>query len=368
MKSALVPAALAVFAALVASRPVQNSAPSPSAAASPRPAVPATLLYPGEEKFLANVRQLTFGGQNAEAYWSADEKKIIFQSNEDRLPCDQIFTMNLDGSDRRMVSSGLGKTTCAFWFPSGDRILYSSTFGAGPGCPPPPDRSRGYVWSLDDYDIYTARPDGSDIRKLFGSPAYDAEATISRDGRKIVFTSAKDGDLEIYSCNSDGTGLTRLTHTPGYDGGPFYSDDGTKIVYRADHPQTPADLKSYRENLARGTYAPRSLEIRVMNADGSGDRAVTANGAANFAPYFFPDAKRIIFSSNLADPRGRDFDLFIIGTDGTGLTRVTTSPDFDGFPMFDRKGKRLLFASNRNGNKPRETNIFIADWVGDRGR
>ena len=260
---------------------------------------------PGEEKFLANIRQLTFGGQNAEAYWSADGKRIIFQSNDEgRLPCDQIFVMNADGSGKRMVSNGKGKTTCSYFFPSGDRILYGSTFRAGDACPPPPDRSRGYVWALDDYDIYTARPDGSDIRPLFSSPAYDAEATVSRDGRKIVFTSARDGDLEVYSMNADGSGVTRLTRTPGYDGGPFYSYDGRHIVYRADHPRSPEDLALYRENLARGTYAPKGLEIRVMNADGSGDHAVTANGAANFAPYFFPDGKRIIFSSNLRRPEG----------------------------------------------------------------
>lgn len=356
---------LAVAAALPTT-PTALTVPTPAALSAP--ATPASLLYPGEEKFLANVRQLTFGGQNAEAYWSADGKRIIFQSDDEgRLPCDQIFTMDADGKNRRRVSNGLGKTTCSYWFPSGDRILYASTFGAAAACPLPPDRSRGYVWALDDYDIYTARPDGTDIRKLFGSPVYDAEATISRDGRKIVFTSARDGDLEIYSMSSDGSGVTRLTSTPGYDGGPFYSDDGAKIVYRADHPTNAEDLARYRENLAHGSYAPRSLEIRVMNADGSGDHAVTDNGAANFAPYFFPDGKRIIFSSNIGDPRRRDFDLYVIGADGSGLTRVTFSPDFDGFPMFNREATRLLFASNRNGKKPRETNIFVADWVGARG-
>ncbi len=328
--------------------------------------VSAPLLFPGEERFLANIRQLTFGGQNAEAYWSSDGRRLIFQSDTGELPCDQIFTMNADGSNRRRVSNGQGKTTCAYWFPTGDRILYSSTFRLGAACPPRPDRSRGYVWALDDYDIYTARPDGSDIRLLFSSPAYDAEATISPDGRKIVFTSAMDGDLEIYTMNSDGSGVTRLTHTPGYDGGPFFSDDGTKIVYRADHPQTPEDLERYRENLARKTYSPRSLEIRVMNADGSNDHAVTSNGAANFAPFFFPGGHRIIFSSNLADPRGRDFDFFAINEDGTALARITFSPDFDGFPMFTADGQKLVFASNRNGKRPYETNIFVADWIGPR--
>jgi Tol biopolymer transport system component len=329
---------------------------------TPTPSAPA-LLAPGEEKHLANLRQLTFGGQNAEAYWSVDGSHLIFQSDEGKLPCDQIFTMKADGSDRRRVSNGEGKTTCAYFFPSGDRILYASTFRAGPACPPKPDRSRGYVWALDDYDIYSAKPDGTDVRPLFASPAYDAEATISPDGRTIVFTSARDGDLEIYTMNADGSNVQRLTHTPGYDGGPFFSDDGKKIVYRADHPATPEDLARYRENLARNTYSPRALEIRVMNADGSNDHAVTANGAANFAPYFLPGAKEIIFSSNLADPKGRDFDLYTIREDGTGLTRITFSPDFDGFPMLTRDGKRLVFASNRNGRQPHETNIFVADWI-----
>ncbi len=331
-------------------------------APDPTPPTP-SLLAPGEDKHLANIRQLTFGGQNAEAYWSVDGGRLIFQSDQETLPCDQIFTMKADGSDLRRVSNGEGKTTCAYFFPSGDRILYASTFRAGPGCPPRPDRSRGYVWALDDYDIYSAKLDGSDVRTLFSSPAYDAEATVSPDGRTIVFTSARDGDLEIYTMDADGSNVKRLTHAPGYDGGPFFSDDGRKIVYRADHPGTPEDLARYRENLARHTYAPRSLEIRVMNADGTNDHAVTANGAANFAPYFLPGGREIIFSSNVADPKGRDFDLYTIREDGTGLTRITFSPDFDGFPMLTRDGKRLVFASNRNGRQPHETNIFVADWI-----
>ena len=353
-------AAAAVALALAAA--VHAADPPPA----PTPAAPApSLLAPGEEKHLANIRQLTFGGQNAEAYWSADGTQLIFQSDEGTLPCDQIFTMKADGSDRKRVSNGQGKTTCSYFYPSGDRILYGSTFRASADCPPRPDRSHGYVWALDNYDIYSAKPDGTDIRPLFASPAYDAEATISPDGKTIVFTSARDGDLEIYTMNADGSNVKRLTHTPGYDGGPFFSDDGTKIVYRADHPTTPEDLARYRDNLARNTYAPRALEIRVMNADGSNDHAVTSNGAANFAPYFLPGGKEIIFSSNLADPKGRDFDLFTIREDGTGLTRITFSPDFDGFPMFTRDGKRLVFASNRNGKQPHETNIFVADWIGD---
>lgn len=355
-----------VAASALALAVVARAADIPPTPAPPTPTSSTqALLAPGEEKHLANLRQLTFGGQNAEAYWSADATRLIFQSDEGRLPCDQIFTMKADGSDRRVVSNGLGKTTCSYYFPSGDRIVYASTFRASPDCPPRPDRSHGYVWALDDYDIYSAKPDGSDIRLLFASPAYDAEATISPDGKTIVFTSARDGDLEIYTMNADGSSVKRLTNTPGYDGGPFFSDDGKKIVYRSDHPTTPEDLARYRENLARNTYAPRALEIRVMNADGSNDHAVTDNGAANFAPYFLPGNKKIIFSSNLADPKKRDFDLFTIREDGTGLERITFSADFDGFPMFTRDGKRLVFASNRNGKAPHETNIFVADWIGD---
>jgi TolB protein len=334
-----------------------------AAPSSPPGAAQPGLLAPGEEKFLANVRQLTFGGQNAEAYWSADGERLIFQSDAGGLPCDQIFTMRADGSERRRVSGGGGKTTCSYFFPDGDRLLYASTVQAGAECPPRPDRSRGYVWALDDYDIYTARADGSDLRLLFASPAYDAEATVSPDGRNVVFTSARDGDLEIYSMNADGSNVRRLTHKPGYDGGPFFSDDGRKIVYRADHPVTPEDLARYRENLTHRTYAPRALEIRVMNADGSNDHPVTNNDAANFAPYFLPGGKEIIFSSNLDDPKRREFDLYLIREDGTGLTRITFSPDFDGFPMLTRDGRRIVFASNRNGSQPRETNIFVADWV-----
>jgi len=334
-----------------------------SAATNGAAATAGVLLWPGEEKFLANVRQLTFGGQNAEAYWSADGKRLIFQSDEGKLDCDQIYTMNADGSDRRRVSTGGGRTTCSYFFPSGDRILYGSTRRAGEACPPKPDRSHGYVWALDDFDIWTAKADGSGAAPLFASPAYDAEATISPDGKAIVFTSARDGDLEIYTMDASGGNVKRLTHTPGYDGGPFFSDDGKRIVYRADHPAKPEDLAAYRENLARGVYAPRALELRVMDADGGNDHAITSNGAANFAPYFLPGGREIIFSSNMDDPKRRDFDLYLIRDDGTGLTRVTRAPDFDGFPMLTRDGKRIVWASNRNGTKPHETNVFVADWV-----
>ena len=244
-----------LLAAAAASTLAQGAGPASTPPPAPIPAP--GLLAPGEEKYLANVRQLTFGGQNAEAYWSADGTRLIFQSDEGKLPCDQIFTMKADGSDRHRVSTGKGRTTCSYFFPSGDRVLYASTFRASPACPPRPDRSHGYVWALDDYDIYSAKPDGSDIKTLFSSPGYDAEATISPDGKTIVFTSTRDGDLELYTMNADGSNVKRLTNTPGYDGGAFFSDDGKRIVYRADHPRRRRTSRATRRT-SRSTPMPRN--------------------------------------------------------------------------------------------------------------
>ena len=331
------------------------------------PAAPFTLPT---ETHLKNVRQLTFGGQNAEAYFSLDDKTLIFQHQGDGVPCDQIYTMPVDTPDGKpatpkLVSGGVGRTTCSYIFPSGDKILYSSTRAAGAECPPKPDYSQGYVWPIySAYDIYTAKLDGSNPQQLTKTPGYDAEATISRDGKKIVFTSMRNGDLDIYTMDADGSNVRQLTHELGYDGGPFFSFDGKKIVYRAEHPTTPEQIADYKGLLAKGLIRPGNLEIWVMDADGSHKHQVTHNGAANFAPFWHPDGKRIIFASNQADPKNaRDFDLYIINEDGTGQSRVTYHPDFDGFPMFTSDGKRLVWGSNRNGKVPHETNIFIADWV-----
>jgi TolB protein len=332
--------------------------------------VPANLLYPGEEKHLRNVRQLTFGGQNAEAYFSIDDKLLSFQHQGNGVPCDQIYTMPVDTPDGKpatpkLISSGKGRTTCSYIFPSGDRLLYSSTDATNPECPPKPDYSHGYVWPIySSYKIYTAKLDGGDRKLLTDAPGYNAEATISRDGKRIVFTSTRNGDLDIYSMNADGSNVKQLTHELGYDGGPFFSPDGTKIVYRAEHPKTPEEIADYKALYAQGLIRPGNLEIWVMDADGSHKRQVTHNGAANFAPFFYPDGKRIIFASNQANPKsGRDFDLYIINEDGSGQERITYFADFDAFPMFTSDGKRLVWASNRNGKEPHETNVFIADWV-----
>jgi Tol biopolymer transport system component len=331
---------------------------------------PASLTTPEEQTHLKNVRQLTFGGQNAEAYFSADDKQLIFQHQGAGVPCDQIYSISVATADgrpaaQRLLSTGKGRTTCSYFFPDGKRILFSSTHAASADCPPKPDYSRGYVWPIyDTYRIYTANPDGSGLKLLANAPGYNAEATITRDGKHIVFTSTRNGDLDIYTMDADGKNVKQLTHELGYDGGPFWSYDGKKIVYRAEHPQTPEQIADYKGLLGKGLIRPGNLEIWVMNADGSNKHQVTHNGAANFAPYWLPDGRRIIFASNQADAKnGRDFDLYLINEDGSGQERITYHPDFDGFPMFTSDGKRLVWASNRKGKEPHETNIFLADWA-----
>jgi TolB protein len=345
--------AMKVFAALIAFFALLAQAPPPKD------------LRTEEEKHLRNVRQLSFGGENAEAYFNSDGTQLIFQSRRDGLKCDQIFVMNADGSNPHMVSTGKGRTTCSYFFPDGKHILYSSTHAASSECPPPPDYSKGYRWAIyPTYEIYVANPDGSDPHPLTHRQGYNAEATISPDGKRIVFTSTRNGDLDIYAMDSDGNNVKQLTHELGYDGGPFWSRDGQWIVYRANHPQAQQEIAEYKDLLKQNLIRPTRLDLWVMRADGTGKRQVTQNTAANFAPYFFPDGKRIIFSSNFADPKGMgNFELFAVNVDGSNLERITFSPAFDGFPMFSPDGKKLAFSSNRNASRPHETNVFIADWV-----
>ncbi len=334
------------------------------ASAFTRPIKTPVVVAAPEEKHLRNITQLTFGGENAEAYFSADGRRLIFQSTRDGRGCDQIYTMNVDGSNVKMISTGTGRTTCSYFFPNLGRILYSSTHLGNKDCPPRPDFSQGYVWAIyPSYDIFTARPNGSELKQLTNAPGYDAEATVSASGKKIVFTSTRDGDLDIYSMDANGRNVRRLTNEIGYDGGPFYSRDGRQIVYRAYHPQSEKDKADYLGLLKANLIRPTTLELWVMNADGSNKRQITRNGTANFAPYFFPDGKRIIFASNMDDPKGRNFDLYAINVDGSGLERITDNDTFDGFPMFSPDGKKLVFASNRNAKNRGETNVFIADWV-----
>jgi TolB protein len=331
----------------------------------PLPAVPRA-----REHHLQNIVQLTFDGDNGEAYFSPDGRKLIFQSSRGGYGCDKIWTMNIDGSDKRMVSPDHGANTCSFFLPDG-RIVFSSTSHLPGACPPrpqPPPGSR-YVWPLFPYDIYIADADGSNARRLTDNPKYDAEPVVSADGGKIVFGSQREGDFDVYIMNSDGSDLRRLTDRVGYDGGPWFSPDGSKIVWRAWYPETEAEKLQWKDAMEHDYIVAVPLDIWVMNADGSHKRLLVRNGATNWAPSWHPDGKRIIFSSNVDDWRpdigqyGHNFELYIINLDGTGLERITNNTTFDSFPMFSRDGKKLVWASNRNPNKPHETDIFIADWA-----
>jgi Tol biopolymer transport system component len=323
-------------------------------------------LHRTGDRHLGKIRQLTFGGENAEGYFSFSGKELVLQSTRDSFPCDQIFIFDLKSGETRLASAARGKNTCSYFLPGDREILLSSTHHRGPECPPPPDYSRGYVWPLEDYDIFVfpATPGGAAVatRRLTNTPGYDAEATVSPDGKRIIWTSVRDGDLDLYSMNVDGTDVRRITSAVGYDGGAFYSPDSKRIVYRSHAPGTPEAIAKYKELLAANLVAPSNLEIMVANADGSNARAITANGAANFAPYWHPDGKRILFASNMDDPKGRDFDIFMIRDDGTGLEKVVADSTFDGFPVFSPDGRKLVFASNRNSKTRGETNLFIADW------
>ena len=366
--------ALAVATTLVAAvafpqhpAPQAQSDRAPAGAASHgAPALAGPAVIHPEEMHFRNLRQITFGGQNAEGYWSPDGRKIIYQrmNEAEGVMCDQEYVVDLASGESLRVSNGQGRVTCGYFLDGGRRVLYASTHLADAACPPPADHSKGYSWPmLAGYDIVSHALDGSDFRRLTDTPGYDAEATLARDGKAIVFTSLRDGDLEIYTMAPDGTRVERLTHEPGYDGGPFFSHDGKRIVYRRDAHSDAASLARYQELLAQNLYRPGTLEVWLMDADGRNKRQVTKLGAASFAPYFHPDGKRIIFSSNYPNPRGRAFDIYMIGDDGNGLERVTSEPTFDGFPMFSPDGKMLVFASNRGGKTPGETNLFVVDWV-----
>ena len=355
------PAALAAALLLAA---CGSAADSPDSAADSAAAAPVVTIEPeaAEQPYLANLRQLTFGGENAEAYWSANGEYITFQSTRDGRTCDQQYVMRADGSDVKQISVG-GKTTCGFFYNNDSRVFFAATHHADSACPPRPDPSQGYVWPLDKYDIYTSNPDGTDLQRLTNYGVYTAEGVLSPDGKSIVFTSTKDGDLDIYTMNVDGTNVKQLTNTRGYDGGPWWSPDGTKIVYRAHHPSDSAELAEYDRLLAQDIIRPCKVELFVMNSDGSNQTQITTLGGANFGPTWTPDGQRIIFSSNHTNPRSRDFNLYVVNLDGSNLTQITTHPEFDGFPMFSPDGTKLIWASNRNAKVEGETNVFVADWV-----
>lgn len=334
-----------------------------------------SLLFAGESNF-KNIKQLTFGGNNAEAYWSFDNKQLIFQSDWSKINnqgCDQIYIMNADGTpvndstQYQLVSTGKGRTTCSYFLPDG-KIIFASTHEGGHSCPESEMFSGGrYVWPLfDSYDIYVADSDGKNTKVLIGGKGYDAEATVSPDGKFIIFTSTRSGDIELWRYEISTGNLLQLTNELGYDGGAFFSQDSKKIVWRASRPQGE-DADSYKKLLKEGYVEPKALNIFIADIDGSNVKQVTNLAGANWAPYFHPSGNKILFCSNhhSIDKGGRIFNIFMIDTDGSNLKQITFSDTFDAFPMFSHDGKKIVFASNRNTKKipSRDTNVFIADWV-----
>jgi TolB protein len=317
-----------------------------------------------KERHFGELEMLTDGNENAEAYFSRDGKRLSFQSNRPPYGCDQIYAMPVAGGPAELVSTGAGRTTCAYYAGPDDRyIIYATTALADAACPPEPDHSHGYVWAVyPQYDIVRLDVKSRDLVRLTSTPGYDAEATLSPDGRTILFTSDRDGDLDLYTMDLDGGNVRRLTTTPGYDGGAFFSPDGKKIVYRGDHPADEAKLAAYRDLLAKGLVRPSLMEIWVMDADGGNQKQVTNLGCASFAPFFHPSGEKIIFSSNYPDPRGREFEIWLVNLDGTGLEQVTFSPEFDGFPIWSPDDSTFVFCSNRHNGKPGETNVFVTKW------
>lgn len=339
----------------------------------PAAATPAsdTLLYP-EETHFKNIQQLTFGGDNAEAYFSFDGKYLIFQRTnaKDGIACDQMFIGKVPASgekfEYKLVSTGKGRTTCGFFTKDGKHVIYASTHLGSADCPPVPDRSKygnKYIWPLyASFDIFMADLDGKIVKQLTKSEGYDAEATLSPDGKKMIYTSVKDGDIDLYIMDLKSGKEKRITSTLGYDGGAWFSPDGKKIIWRASRPKTEAAIKEYKDLLAENLVAPTSMEVWVANADGSNARQVTAYGQANWAPAFMPDSKRIIFASNHEYKRGFPFNLYTINEDGTNLQKISRDKGFDAFPMFSPNGKKIVFCSNRNNGGTRDTNVFLADW------
>lgn len=339
--------------------------------ANEQAAVNDSLIYP-EETHFKSLRQLTFGGDNAEAYWSFDDSSLAFQAKNERWGayCDQIYKMQWmeeqhPDSIPQLISTGNGRTTCSYFMPGDSTILYASTHEKDAECPhSPAHREDGkYVWPIyDSYDIYIADLKGNLVRRLTETPGYDAEATVSPDGKKIVFTSVRNGDLDLYTMNSDGSDIKQITFELGYDGGAFFSHDSQKLIFRSSRPKTPEEIKEYKDLLAEGLVMPTNMELYICNADGSELRQLTHLGKANWSPFFHPSDQKVIFSSNHAGEKGWQFNLYMINIDGTGLERITHDAVFDAFPVFSYSGKYMVFSSNRNNKGTHDTNLFVAEW------
>ncbi len=325
-----------------------------------------------QERHIKNIKQLTWGGDNAEAYFSTDNQKLVFQATNPAwgTKCDQIYVMDAHkglapGETAQLISTGKGKTTCSFFLPGNEEIIFASTHHQLDTCPATPRVVNGkYVWAIHpEFDLFVADLKGNILRQLTNEPGYDAEATVSPDGTKIVFTSTRSGDLELWLMDIDGSNLRQVTNELGYDGGAFFTPDSKGLVFRASRPKTAEEVALYKELLAQNLVQPTALEIFVCDLDGSNMRQITNLGGANWAPYMHPNGHKIIFASNHHSKSGRQFNLFTINVDGTGLEQITFDEAFDSFPMFSYDGKYLVFASNRNNGGTRDTNVFIAEWI-----
>lgn len=350
----------------------QNSDPAESDGPEPVQDENRDSLRLNGENHLKNIQQLTFGGDNAEAYFSFDNKSLVFQrtTKDSIIPCDQIFAGSIpkDGElfEYSMISNGEGRTTCSFFMPGNQSIIYSSTHLNDVNCPPQPDMRtlKKYVWPIySSFEIYMKNPATGETQQLTDNDYYDAEATVSPDGSKIVFTSTQNGDLELYTMDIDGSNILQVTDQLGYDGGAFFSPDSKKLIFRASRPQTEEAQKEYKDLLEEGLVAPSDMELYICNIDGSDMKQITHLGNANWAPFFHPSGEKVLFSSNHQSETGRQFNLFMVNIDGSGLEQITYDETFDAFPMFSYDGKYLVFASNRNNGGGRDTNIFLAEWI-----
>ncbi len=330
-----------------------------------------SLIQPQERHF-AHLRQLTFGGDNAEAYWSFDGSKLIFQSTNPKWDesCDQIhlfdpFTDDLRTTKPTLISVKGGRTTCSYFLPGDSLVLFASTHELNAACPAVPERraDHKYVWPIyHSFDIHVSDRAGNIVRKLTETEGYDAEATVSPKGDRIVFTSMRDGDLDLYTMNIDGSDVRRVTSTLGYDGGAFFSPDGTKLLWRASRMKTPEEEAEYKDLLKQGLVMPTNMELYIANADGSDVKQITSLGKANWAPFWHHTGNKVIFATNHTSERGFPFTLYLINTDGSGLEQVSYGDTFDAFPVFSPDGRYLVFSSNRNNGGTRETNLFLAEW------
>lgn len=277
-----------------------------------------------------------------EAYFSPDGQSIVFQAVPTGKKDYQIYSMSLEERIPRMISTGKGACTCAFFRPDGKKVIFASSHGD-----PELDtrekqteESGRYVWELTPYmNIYEANPDGSQLVALTNGPAYHAECAYSSDGTHIVYASNEDGAMNLYTMRSDGSDVRQITHTTGcYNGGPFFSPDGTKIIFRAD-----------RE-------VPDYLQIYEIGANGQNERQLTDNGAVNWAPFWHPNGRVIAYTTSLHGHR--HYEIYLLDVESGATCRLTHNENFDGLPSFDRTGTRLLWTSKRGDD--RTCQIFMA--------